>query len=54
MAHFFTFQHPGSATDSLGTVRELSTNSSAVARETMVADVLRAFLMYGVSRPAII
>jgi len=37
------------ATDSLGMVRELnSATSASLAREAAVADVLRAFLMYGV------
>ena len=42
--------HKRFATDSLGTVRELNGGGTApsVAREAAIADVLRAFLMYGV------
>ncbi|KAL1508416.1 hypothetical protein AB1Y20_004525 [Prymnesium parvum] len=36
------------ATDSLGVVRALSANAISAARETSVANVMRAFLMYGV------
>jgi hypothetical protein len=35
-------------TDSLGVVRALSAGAVATARETQVANVMRAFLMYGV------
>jgi len=36
------------ATDSLGVVRTLSSGAAALARETRIADLMRAFLMYGV------
>ena len=36
------------ATDSLGVVRALSAGAVAAARESLVANAMRAFLMYGV------
>ena len=38
----------GTATDSLGVVRELSAGAQAQMREVAIADAVRAVLMYGV------